>query len=45
LRSHGHEVMEAKDGIEALALLDEYPFDHRLGNAEFRRLRACFSSP
>jgi CheY-like chemotaxis protein len=27
LRSHGHEVMEAKDGIEALALLDKYPFD------------------
>ena len=27
LRSHGHEVMEAKDGIEALALLNEYSFD------------------
>jgi CheY-like chemotaxis protein len=27
LRSHGHEVMEAKDGIEALALLNEHSFD------------------
>jgi PleD family two-component response regulator len=27
LRSHEQEVMEAKDGIEAQALLDEYPFD------------------
>jgi CheY-like chemotaxis protein len=27
LRSRGQEVMEAKDGIEALALLDEHTFD------------------
>jgi CheY-like chemotaxis protein len=27
LRFHGHEVMEAKDGIEALTLLDKYAFD------------------
>ncbi|HEY2917353.1 MAG TPA: response regulator [Candidatus Binatia bacterium] len=27
LRFHDHEVMEAKDGIEALTLLDKYAFD------------------
>lgn len=27
LRFHGHEVMEAKDGLEALTLLDKYAFD------------------
>ena len=27
LRLHGHEVMEAADGVKALTLLDEYAFD------------------
>ena len=27
LRSHGHEVLEAKNGIEALALLDKHSFN------------------
>ena len=27
LRLHGHEVMEAADGVKALTLLDEYTFD------------------
>jgi two-component system cell cycle response regulator CpdR len=27
LRFHSHEVMEARDGVEALTLLDKYAFD------------------
>ncbi|TMA80970.1 MAG: response regulator [Deltaproteobacteria bacterium] len=38
LRLHGHEVIEAADGVKALTLLDEYAFDLIISDLAMPRL-------